>query len=159
MGTAKNSACIKVLLVEDNPSDVLAMKKAFSEITKVNFELICVSRLQTAIAYCRQVKIDAVLLNFSLPDSQGIETFYRLYAEIPDVPIVLFSGIDESDMALKAVSEGAQDYLVKHTYTANGVVRAIQYARERHKMVKALENSNRDLAQFAYFAAHDLQSP
>lgn len=155
----QESQSVKILLVEDNPDDIFVFKKVFAEITKVNFELVCADRLQAAIECCGKTKIDVILIDLGLPDSRGIDTFYKLYAQVPDIPILLFSGLDEADTALKAIHEGAQDYLVKHTYTANGLVRAIQYARERHRMLKELARSNRDLGQFAYFAAHDLQSP
>ncbi|MFH1612226.1 MAG: ATP-binding protein [bacterium] len=161
-----NFQSIKVLLIEDNPDDILITKKVFAEIKKMDFELICVDRLQTAIEYLNQQKVDVILLDLGLPESQGLDTFHKLHTQIPEVPIVVLSGFDDIDTALKAIYEGAQDYLIKQTYNSNAMVRIIRYAMERYQILKELDQKNKELKkldemkdEFVLMVSHELRTP
>ncbi len=78
--------------------------------------------------------IDAVLLDLALPDSQGIETLVRVRDDHPGVPIVVLTGLDDEELALRAVASGAQDYLLKSRIHAHVILRVLLFARERQRV-------------------------
>src|SRR4030095_5587693 len=104
---------IKVLLVEDSPVDSRLLQLLLGESRTLYFSWTCVSHLAEAIAKLRTAQFDVVLSDLTLPDSQGFETFQALHAQAPNMPIIVLSGTDDENMAIKAVREGAHDYLVK----------------------------------------------
>ncbi|MCX7008386.1 MAG: ATP-binding protein, partial [Kiritimatiellaeota bacterium] len=87
-----------------------------------------------------------VLLDLGLPDSRGIETFLSLHRQVPQIPIIVLSGLDDEPTAIKALQSGAQDYLVKSNVDSHLLVRAVRYAIERKKVDVAL-GEERDLLQ------------
>jgi two-component system, cell cycle sensor histidine kinase and response regulator CckA len=103
---------IQVLLVEDNPGDVLLIREILSEITTAEFELMDVGRLSDALAQLQTRVFDVVLLDLLLPDSQGLETFLQLHQQIAHIPIVVLTGLNDATLAIQAVQAGAQDYLL-----------------------------------------------
>ena len=107
------SSIIRVLLVEDNPSDTLWVKKALGGKIGTKVELIHAECLSASLEKLKGETVDAILLNLTLPDSQGLDTFYRIKALAPDIPILIFSGVVDEALAVEAVQHGAQDYLVK----------------------------------------------
>jgi signal transduction histidine kinase len=80
-----------------------------------------------------------VLLDLSLPDSQGLETFFRIQTVITTIPIIVLTGLADEDISIQAVQEGAQDYLAKGEVTGETLGRAIRYAIERHRLVTNLK--------------------
>lgn len=137
------TAPIKVLLVEDNPDDFRLLHLFLSESAPTQFQITHVTRLSEALPRLHQERFDVVLCDLSLPDSQGFETFQWLNAHAPDKPIIVLSGLDDETLAVKAVREGAQDYLVKGRVDHHILSRAITYAIERHRAEQALEESER----------------
>jgi two-component system phosphate regulon sensor histidine kinase PhoR len=131
----------KILLIEDNPADARLLREMLVEIRDAPFELEWVERLSAGLERLTKGDVDAVLLDLSLPDSQGLETFLRVQAQAPHVPITVLSGLDDAALALQAVREGAQDYLVKGKIDGNLLVRAIRYAIERKRIEEALRES------------------
>jgi len=129
---------IKVLLVEDNPGDVRLLQAILAEVTSVQVELMQVERLVQSLQSLSEQSFDVVLLDLSLPDSHGLETCTQLHAQVPQVPIVVLTGLDDETLAVKAVQAGAQDYLVKGQVTGDMLVRSIRYAIERQRTEKAL---------------------
>jgi serine phosphatase RsbU (regulator of sigma subunit) len=122
---------IKVLLIEDNRGDVRLIQEFLGEVSGLHFELESADRLAAGLARLGKGGIDIVLLDLSLPDSEGLDTFLRVHSVVPRVPIVLLSGLNAETLAIKAVQKGAQDYLVKGHMDASQLVRAIRYAIER----------------------------
>ena len=122
---------IKVLLVEDSPSDALVVESELTQTDGAHFCVIHIDQLNAALAQLREQHFDVVLLDLNLPDSTGFETFLRLHGEATDVPIVVLSGQDDEVLALKAVQAGAQDYLVKGRMGEEVLQRSIRYAIER----------------------------
>ena len=125
---------INVLLVEDNPGDARLVKEMLAEVKGSPFSLARAERLDEGMERLDAEKIDVILLDLSLPDSCGFETFNRMMAAAPDIPIVVMSGLDDETMAVRAVREGAQDYLMKGQADANLLARAIRYAIERNEL-------------------------
>ena len=122
---------IRVLLVEDNPGDARLVDNYLRRAEHPRFSLERVDRLGKGLERLQDGGIDVVLLDLTLPDSQGEETFERALAAAPDMPIIVMTGIDDTGLALKAVGDGAQDYLVKRQVDTPLLVRSIRYAIER----------------------------
>ncbi|MFN6539217.1 MAG: response regulator [Nostoc sp. EkiNYC01] len=132
---------IKVLLVEDNPGDVLLLQEFLKEVNTVVVELIPAERLEEALNHLAKEIFDVILLDLSLPDSQGIETFVTAYQQAKATPIIVLTGIDDETLATRAMQEGAQDYLVKGQVTGDLLVRSMRYAIERQRADNALRQS------------------
>ncbi len=139
-----NNRPIRVLLVEDNPGDVCLIREMLAEANETDFALEEAARLSVAHDRLNREDVDLVLLDLSLPDSSGLETFQKIRIHVPSVPIVVLSGLNDETLAVKAVQSGAQDYLVKGQVDSNVLVRSIRYAIER----KRAEETIRKLAYF-----------
>jgi signal transduction histidine kinase len=132
-----SQAVVRVLLVEDSPSDVELIREALEDgaldpaFEGTALRLEQVERLAAAFERVATDEIDVVLLDLSLPDSQGIDTFVRLERSASRTPIVVLSGLDDEALAIRAVREGAQDYLVKGQVDGKALTRSIHYAVER----------------------------
>jgi diguanylate cyclase len=134
-----------VLLVEDNPGDARLVVELLAEATGDVFSVTHVEQLADARQVVMESGTGCVLLDLSLPDAARLEALMQLRAAAPDVPIVILSGLQDELLAVKAVQEGAQDYLVKGRVDGAAIGRSIRYAVER----KALE------MQTAHKALHD----
>lgn len=132
---------IKVLLVEDNPGDVFLLEEFLKEVTTVVVDLMPVERLSEALNYLAKELFDVILLDLSLPDSQGLETFVIAHHEAKATPIIVLTGIDDETLAIRAMQEGAQDYLIKGQVTGDLLVRSMRYAIERQRADNALRQS------------------
>ena len=105
-----------VLLVEDNDGDARLIELGLAEERRDGvrpFALHRADRLAAALERVRAGGVDVVLLDLNLPDSAGYDTFLRVRAAVPDVPVVVLSGLADEELGARAVREGAQDYLVK----------------------------------------------
>ncbi len=131
---------LRALLIEDNPADARLLELLVSECS-TPIALKHVLRLSEGLEFLREDSYDVVLLDLSLPDAQGIETVTRTHVTAPEVAIIVLTGLNDEKAALKAVHEGAQDYLVKGQFDGNLLLRAIRYAMER----KRTEESARSL--------------
>ena len=127
---------LRVLLIEDNPGDVRLIAEALKESRRGSFVLESVGTLAAGIERLATGDVDIVLLDLSLPDSHGLQTFRALKAQGPQVPVVVLSGDEDETVAMAAVNEGAQDFLVKQRVDGDAVGRAIRYALERHRMLE-----------------------
>lgn len=146
-----------ILLVEDSPSDAKLLRHIFLHADKHELQMMHVERLSEAIDVSLagykltvndddnetslQVKFDLVLLDLGLPDSVGLDTLKEYRAAVPDIPVVVLTGLDDEELAMQALAEGAQDYLVKDQITIQRLVRAIRYAIEREEILKKLRES------------------
>jgi PAS domain S-box-containing protein len=138
---------IDVLLVEDNPADARLLTESLQESTLYMFRTTHVSRLSAAVEALGRSLAHVVLLDLSLPDSQGIQTVERLRAAAPGVAVVVLTGLQDEALALQAVRMGVQDYLVKGQCEESGLVaRAVRYAVERQRAEDALRDGLARLA-------------
>ncbi|MET0503344.1 MAG: ATP-binding protein [Candidatus Binatia bacterium] len=133
---------MRVLLVEDNDDDALLIRESLSE-TKL--EIHRAERLSTALEQLALGGFDAVLLDLSLPDAWGLDTIGRLRQQSAAVPIVVLTGLNDEEVAMRAVEEGAQDYLIKGQVDGPLLARSLRYAIQRHKAEEALKERNREL--------------
>src|ERR1700730_3233288 len=128
----------RVLLVEDNAGDARLVRESLNDGLPGQFTVTVAESLKLVLETLRAVPddVDVVLLDLSLPDSQGLETFRAVHALAPAVPILVLSGMNDESVALKAVNEGAQDFLRKDRVDSELLPRAIRYAMERHRLLE-----------------------
>ncbi len=129
---------VKVLLVEDNQEYAWMLQLILTKTNSASFEITHVEQLKEALFHASESPFDIILLDLTLPDSRGYSTFSEMYSQAPHVPIVVMTALDDKALALRAVREGAQDYLVKGDMDANQLVRAMQFALERHQTLEYL---------------------
>jgi len=127
-----------VLLIEDNPGDARLIEEMLREDPATPFRLSRADRLSRGLELLSLKETELVLLDLSLPDSHGLETFSKVYAHSPKVPIIVLSGNDDQTLALFAVKSGAQDYLVKGKIDRELLLRAMQYSIERKRYQEEL---------------------
>ncbi len=128
---------IKVLLVEDNEGDVRLMKDLTTAAEGARMEVSDVGRLEDALSRLVQETFDVILLDLSLPDSQGLNTIVLTHQAAQNVPILVLTGLDDQDLAIRALECGAQDYLVKGQAHGTQLLRAIRYAVARRDRQEA----------------------
>lgn len=131
-------APFRVLLVEDNPGDARLIQFELEDAGDDRFDLVIEDRLGSALQRLARESVDVLLLDLSLPDSQGLETFRRVGSAHPDLPIVVLTGLDDERIAVATMQGGAQDYLVKGALDGRMLVRSLRYAIERKRSEKAL---------------------
>lgn len=125
---------LKILLIEDNADDADWTSEMLTSDKKTSVEIEVAGRISQALQHLRQRKYHAVLLDLSLPDSVSpTDSFRALRQEAPTVPIVVLTGVSDEEVAYEAVSEGAQDYLVKGKFNRDVLLRSIKYAMERKR--------------------------
>ena len=138
---------LRILLIEDNPTDVLLLEETFAELPNPSCQLVHVERLESGLDYLRNGRFDIVLLDLGLPDSQGVETFRQLHERHPEVPVLVLTALDDEVVGVNALQAGAQDYLIKRQLEAPLLVRSVRYAIERHRNAEVLQHQARELAE------------
>jgi two-component system sensor histidine kinase UhpB len=128
------------MLIEDNPGDALIINEMLKEIYNNQFELVNFKSIDDAVKNIEQ-NFNIVLLDLNLPDSHGIETFNTMLKLVPDLPIIILTGLLDENLAIDIVSEGAQDYLVKGQIDKQLLSRSIKYSIERKNIEIELKKS------------------
>ncbi len=142
---AATADSIKILLVEDNPADADLLEEILAESDETQWSLVHVDKLKDALKFMSEAPFDVVLLDLSLPDKQGLPTVTQTHEAAPDLPIVVLTGLNDKVLALEALRQGAQDYLVKGKIDSNLLLRAIRHAIERSQTLKSLRQSEEQL--------------
>lgn len=142
---AASTNTIRILLVEDNLADADLLEEILDESGEAQWVLVHVDKLKEALQALRNERFDVILLDLSLPDKQGVDTITQTYQAAPDLPIVVLTGLNDQDIALEALRQGAQDYLVKGKIDNNLLHRAIHHAIERAQILKRLRHSEEQL--------------
>jgi signal transduction histidine kinase len=175
-----NQQTMQVLLVEDNPADAALVRQAFSHFPQEAWQFIGVETLGEAITAYRHMSdnaendpFDLVLLDLGLPDARGLETVQQFLAASPEAPVVVLSGMDDTELALQAIEQGAQDYLVKDQITLSTLLKSIQFAIRRQFSLKQLQRSarmsqqaltqsqaiNQQQVNFVGMVSHEIKNP
>jgi PAS domain S-box-containing protein len=141
-------ALIKVLLVEDSTPDAAFVEEM---LPTDSYSLVQASTLKLAREQSRKTNFNIVLLDLSLPDSSGLETFLSISAFMPNVPIVILTGLNDQKIAAGAIKLGAQDFVQKLNLNEENLARIIRYSIERNKTETALrESAAKAIAAEAY---------
>ena len=138
-------AAVRILLVEDSPSDAALLQESLSEDGAGAFDFTHAETWNEAAAHLRDQPFDVLLLDLSLPDTTGRETFIRARTEAPHLPIVVLTGEADEAVGLEAVRHGIQDYLIKGQAFGRQTARAIRYAIERKQAETALKQAEASL--------------
>jgi diguanylate cyclase (GGDEF)-like protein len=133
---------VSILLVEDNPGDVLLFRTALQEAYGSKFDLVHCTTLTQALGILDNTQPDVVVVDLGLPDALGIEVVKRTHGKVPTVPIVVLTSRADDALGLQALNAGAQDYLVKGELDPRLLSRALRYAMERQRMRLALQSES-----------------
>jgi signal transduction histidine kinase len=159
---------VSILLVEDNPGDRRLILEMLADATSMTFDVQYADRLQAAVEYLGQNGVEVILLDLGLPDSQGLETLRQVHAQASSMPIVVLTGLNDETVGVEAVSEGAQDYLIKGQVESQLLRRTIRYAMERKQaeererrlqMQLSLSNRLASLGLMVEGIAHEINNP
>ena len=131
---------IRVLLIEDNREYAFLIREYIEMVRPGLFEVEVVDRLAPGLERLVGGGLDLVLLDLSLPDSHGLDTFITVHGNAPEIPVIVLTGLDDERTAMEAAREGAQDYLVKGQVTGDLLVRCMLSAIERHQVREKLKH-------------------
>ena len=137
---------VKILLIEDDTAEARLLQEVLKSFNLKLFSLVHVNRLQTALEQLQDDSFDAILLDLTLPDSQGLASIETIVKQAPNLPIVVLTNTNDDQLAIEAVRLGAQDYLVKRKINVDVLVRSLQYAIERQRASEMLREANENLA-------------
>lgn len=141
---------LSILVVEDNPSDSFLIEQMLLSSGLAVEKVYTAERLAEAIDLLNQNPISLVLLDLSLPDSFGMNSFLKLKENFSHIPVIILTGLSDSEMALEAMKQGTQDYLVKGDFNVNFLVKSIQYSIERKKAEEKVRVSEEKYRQIFY---------
>ena len=131
---------LKLLIIEDNQGDIFLMQEMLAESIKQSYEIEVAFSLASGLKKLNAEGMDAVLLDLSLPDSNGaLDSVQRVREANNQVPVVVITGNEDEDLGLEAVKMGAQDYIQKECLNPYILSRSIQYAIERHQLLLEIE--------------------
>lgn len=168
---------LRLLLIEDSDMQAAIIRQELADAQSDAFVYERKDRLAGGLERIAEGGVDVVLLDLNLPDSQGLASFKKLVRRAPAMPVVILTVADDDAMALAALQEGAQDFLVKGYIDARNLARAVRYAVERKRVEHSLRTSraelerrvsertselrkaNHELALFAAAASHELRQP
>lgn len=136
---------ITALLVEDSSADIALLVDMIQDSDAQSWRITHCKRLNQALEQLKSSAFDVVLLDLSLPDSQGLETVVQVRQSVPQLPIVVLTGLQDQFLARQAVAEGAQDYLVKGQFSPELLIKTVEYAIERTQILKKLQERTQEL--------------
>ena len=136
---------LNVLIVEDDIGDRKFLHKLLTQSTLSVSDVKFAGRLDEALGLLDKESFDVVFLDLGLPDSQGIDSCNAINEKAPRVPIIVLSGLDDEETAVKVVKKGVQDYLVKGQVDSNLLARTVRYAIERKRTQEILDQKQRNI--------------
>jgi PAS domain S-box-containing protein len=138
---------IKVLLIEDSVDDAELIKRKLEKLVRSKFQVSVAQKLNDGLEQAEKDAPDLILSDLGLPDSHGIDTVTKILLAVPHIPLVVLSGFDDEDIAIKAVQSGAQDYLVKGQIENFQLERSIYYSIERARLHDELEQNAHEISK------------
>lgn len=147
MAQSKLKKKVRVLIIEDNKVDRRILLGMLAKSSYGSFDIEISETFKKTIGFLEKKKFDVALLDLNLPDSRGLETLRKLNKEFPHLSIVVNTGVYEDELGLKAVTRGAQDYLIKGKYQSYGLSKALYYAIERKRGEQELAKAYQQFAE------------
>lgn len=144
------SDLLSILIIEDNPSDSFLIEQMLSSSGLAIEQIFTCERLEEGLDLMKRHSVSVVLSDLSLPDSFGIATFLKIRKQFTNIPIIILTGLSDSEMALDALKKGAQDYLVKGEFNVGSLVKSILYSIERKKAEEQVLISEEKYRQIFY---------
>ena len=127
-----------VLAIQDNPQEIALLREALTNFTNPPILVEHADRLSVALSYLAVRRFDAILLDLNLPDSAGLDTLARVQAQAPELPVVILTDLNAEPLAILAVQNGAQDYVLKGPYNGGAIYRSLCTAVERKRLMMDL---------------------
>lgn len=140
-----SGSSVNILLIEDNLAEARLLQEFLKEARHRQFNLVHAIRLQEGLQRIDRECFDIILLDLTLPDSQGLASLAPLMKQAPSVPIVVLTHTNDDELAIEAVRRGAQDYLVKRLVNSQVLVRSLHHAIERKQAQEMLREENEAL--------------
>ncbi|MEM9152919.1 MAG: response regulator [Cyanobacteria bacterium P01_F01_bin.3] len=156
-GTVIGKASIRVLLIEDSAADARLIEEFLKGTPLYQFHLTHVERLKEALQRLETTCYEVVLLDLTLPDSTGLISLEQLLRVAPSIPVLVLTNTDSPELAIEAVRQGAQDYLIKRQINHEVLVRSLRYAIERKQQAEALRHMNEALESRVQIRTQELQ--
>lgn len=132
---------LSILIIEDNPGDQVLLKEHLGNTSLPIKNIFTAGKLEDAFIYLKKESFSIIFLDLFLPDSSGLESFTKLFESIAATPVVILSGVTDTQVAIRAISLGAQDFLLKGEYTFALLEKVIVYSIERKKNLEVIEKN------------------
>ena len=130
---------ITVLIIEDSLDDFSLLREVLESSEEIEAKIVHAERLEDGISIAKSIVIDVAVIDLSLPDSFGLDTYVSFHDEYPLIPTIIMTGSRDHAMAFEAVQKGAQDYLFKGEPSSTAIIRTIRYAIERQRLTTELQ--------------------
>ena len=162
-GGQMNGVPIRVLLLEDNPGDAGLVRAMLNEPGAYKTELTHFEYMKDTLNHLATNAVSVILIDLGLPDANGLGALRQVHAAAPSVPMVVLTGLDDESVAIQALQEGAQDYLIKGKIQSHALLRTLRYAIERQRLQLETDQARRMQLQikddFLSHVSHELRSP
>jgi DNA-binding NtrC family response regulator len=132
---------LSILVIEDNSDDFFFLERLLKKSEEIEARIYHEERLAGAIAFANSIVIDVAVVDLSLPDSLGLETFLTFHEAHPSIPTIIMTGHMDHELAFEAIQKGAQDYLFKGEPSATAIIRTLRFAVERQRLMTELQNA------------------
>jgi PAS domain S-box-containing protein len=134
---------ISILIIEDNPGDQLLLRENLLGTNLLIDEIVLTETLAEGMEHLRQQNFAVIFLDLFLSDSGGLDTFLQVIKVNSRIPVIIYSGLSDTQMAIEAITAGAQDFMIKDDHSAGLLEKTVLYAIERKRIADALEESNK----------------
>ncbi len=132
---------IQLLILEDNPDDYYLLEETLISAKEVHFQVTLAENLSDLLEKAKSNTFDAALLDLNVPDSFGLDTLTDFHSRYPAIPAIIVTGVNDSEIGIRAVQYGAQDFITKNEITSKMIVKIIRHAIERQKLTTQLERA------------------
>ena len=136
---------ISILIIEDNPGDQLLLQENLISTNLLIADIIMVETLAEGISHLNKQNFSLIFLDLFLPDSTGLDSLSELIKINSRIPVVIYSGLSDTQIALKAIASGAQDFLIKGDYTVSLLEKTVRYSIERKTILMHYKKAMRGI--------------